>query len=92
MNLTLIYIFAQTNSMLEASWVDFGIILGLKLSAKWTNKSILEGKSEKLDFLVFAEVKIKKSSFRRSENHDKSMQRALKNRYKIQHPLSANFC
>ena len=39
--------------------VDFWKVWGGKLSAKLTEKSTLEGKAEKTDFLVFAEAKIK---------------------------------
>ena len=63
--------------------MDFWKVLAVKLSAKLTEKSILEGKGEKVDFLDFAEAKIKKSRFRGLENHEKSMQHGMKNRYKI---------
>ena len=76
-------------SILEASWVDFWKVLGCKLNAKLTE---LEGKAEKVVFFVFAEEKIKKSRFRDLENHEKSMQHGLKNRYKTEHPWLVKVC
>ena len=40
--------------ILGASWVDFWWILGAKLWAMLTKKSILIGKTEKSDFLILA--------------------------------------
>ena len=60
------------------------MILAVKLGAELTEKLILEGKAQKLDFLVFADVEIKKSRFRGSENHEKSMQHGMKNPFKIE--------
>ena len=42
--------------------MDFWKVLALKLSAKLTEKSIVEGKGDKVYFLVFAEAKSQNES------------------------------